>query len=1339
MKKITALLAGLTCLITTAQPTQAIAQPVPAAAQPAAPEKLTAARPAAPQHTAALAAAPQTAARYPLIPWPSSLTPHAGNFTIDRHTGLVAETAGSKYAYELSYLQTTLRRYLGSDALQPAKTAAKNIIVRDDVGLTAPEAYRITITTKTITLAAHSPAGMFYAIQTLRQLMPPAVENSHGSRLEIPCVDIADQPAFPWRGMMLDVSRHFFSTAYLRKFIDMMALYKYNKLHLHLTDDQGWRIEIKKYPLLTTHSGWRTLNDQDSACMKLAEQTDNPDFKLDPAHIKTVDGKTEYGGFYTQEEMKAIIRYAATRHIEIIPEIDMPGHMMAAILLYPDLTCEGKKGADWRQGFTTPICPCKESTLQFAKDIFTEIAALFPSKYIHIGGDEVDKSAWQKSLLCRGFMQDHHLTTFDQLQTWFNNYMEDFFHTKGKTLVGWDEIVDGGIDSAATVMYWRTWAKQAPLKTTRNGNKLIMTADGPLYFDAWPDRHSLSAVYHYNPTDPMYGMNPEEEKNVIGVQANLWTERVPTEARADYLLMPRMTALAELGWTHRDLYDSYKQRLEEQYDRLDRLNIHYRLPDLPELSERRVFIDTAMFFINPPTPGLTIRYAEDGFPTMASPILDHPLLIDHSRELKVAAFTAAGRRGDVATISFDHQTYAPAMTRAALAPGLTVGLFRGEFQTTAAIHGSPDSSMILPNAALPSSHPDAYALQFRGYIDVPATGIYSFFLTSDDGSVLRIADRLVVDNDGAHSSKEKSGQIALQKGLHEIALDYMDLGGGGALELSYSKDNETPQPVPASWFFSAPHPANASMQAPKSAVTAAPHIVNIINFIRLLEPRDSAITEDVLYQTVAHQIKMMQQYHLGGTFLLQYDALMNPRYQQLLKTLDSNFEIGGWWEITQPHVERAGLRWRGRYPWDWDANVDFSTGYTEEERRKLVDVYFEDFKNIFGHYPASVGSWFIDSYTLDYMYKKYGITATCNCKDQIGTDGYTLWGGYWNQAYYPSLKNAYMPAQDEAAQLPVPVFRMLGSDPIRQYESGLGSNGQGVVTLEPVYPFGGGDSAWVHWYFDQFTHGACMAYAYVQAGQENSFTWPAMSQGLGIQLPLIAKLRDSGLLQTQTLGRSGRWFKEQFKVTPATSVTVNKDLDTDQKTIWFDSRFFRLSILWDNQTLRIRDLHLFDENISDNIKKDAATGSYALLTLPFVDGFVWSDKTHLAGLRLKAIVDGKEQDLTGGGDPVITDSIPGKLHITWPLKTTNATLTIDIDEKHLSMHMEGEAPNAWFLELTTAAKASLPFRAIERHDIRASFHGTDYTVHAIRGIFEKPGNGAALKITPEQQSIDIEL
>jgi len=338
-----------------------------------------------------------------------------------------------------------------------------------------------------------------------------------------------------------------------------------------------------------------------------------------------------------------------------------------------------------------------------------------------------------------------------------------------------------------------------------------------------------------------------------------------------------------------------------------------------------------------------------------------------------------------------------------------------------------------------------------------------------------------------------------------------------------------------------------------------PRIVNIVNFIRLLEPRDSTVTEDVLYQTVVRQVEMMRANRLGGTFLLQYDALMDPRYQRLLRSLPKDsFDIGAWWEIPQPLVVKAGLPWRGQYPWDWHANIGFSTGYTPEERKKLADVYMADFKKIFGYYPKSAGCWFIDEVTLDYLYHKYGIVASCNCKDQSGTDGYTLWGGYWNQAYYPSKVNAYMPAQDEADAIQVPIFRMLGSDPIRQYDMGVGAQRQGVVTLEPVYPGAGGDSAWVNWFFKELVEGESLAFGYTQAGQENSFTWDAMAKGFGIQLPLIAKLRAQKKIRVETLAESGRWFREHYRVTPATAVTVNEDLaGGDRRTVWYDSRFYR--------------------------------------------------------------------------------------------------------------------------------------------------------------------------------------
>ena len=520
-----------------------------------------------------------------------------------------------------------------------------------------------------------------------------------------------------------------------------------------------------------------------------------------------------------------------------------------------------------------------------------------------------------------------------------------------------------------------------------------------------------------------------------------------------------------------------------------------------------------------------------------------------------------------------------------------------------------------------------------------------------------------------------------------------------------------------------------------------PKIVNIINFIRLLEPRDQEITEDVLYQTVVKQIELMKKYDLGGTFLLQYDALIDPRYQKLLSGLPrDSFEIGAWWEIPQPMAEKAGLLWRGRYPWDWHANIGFTTGYTPDEREKLADVYMNDFKNIFGYYPKSVASWFIDAHTLNYLYEKYNIVASANCKDQYGTDGYTLWGGYWNQAYYPSRINSYMPAQNAENQIPVPIFRMLGSDPVRQYDSGLGTNGQGVITLEPVYKYGGGDSTWVDWYFREFVNGESVEFAYVQAGQENSFTWDAMKKGFEIQIPLIASLRDQNLIRVETLEESGNWFRKNYKVTPATSVTVNDDIGTSGlKTVWFNSRYYRINLLWENSTLRVRDIHLFNEKMPSVYETQPTTSNECkFITLPFVDGFLWSDKQQLAGMRLNLMSDGKEIALTGG-DPVITSPRKGNLHIEWPLKSIEGTLLIDMNEGEFRMLLKSEKNADWFLDLGTADKKVLPFRKISRRKIDCESEGFNYSVKAASGEFSSSGSGPGFKIYPKNNQVVLKL
>ena len=535
---------------------------------------------------------------------------------------------------------------------------------------------------------------------------------------------------------------------------------------------------------------------------------------------------------------------------------------------------------------------------------------------------------------------------------------------------------------------------------------------------------------------------------------------------------------------------------------------------------------------------------------------------------------------------------------------------------------------------------------------------------------------------------------------------------------------------------------NPNPSDPPSAGTEEdkPKIVNIVNFIRQCEPRIDWITEDVLFETVEEQVKMMKQYHLKGSFLLQYDALIDPRYQELLLDLPPDqFEIGTWWEIPQALVEHSGYTWRGRYPWDWHADVGFATGYTPEERVQLVDTYMARFKQIFGYYPKSAGSWFIDAHTLNYMHEKYGIIASCNCKDQIGTDGYTMWGGYWNQAYYPSRKNAYMPAQNPENQIPVPIFRMLGSDPIHQYDSGLGGDRQKVVSLEPVYEFGGGDSAWCAWYFNEFMEGACMEYAYAQTGQENSFTWKRMGEGYKIQMPTIAALRDEGKLRVETLAESGAWFRENYPVTPPTSVTALKDhSEKDLKSVWFNSRYYRANLLWEKGTLRFRDIHLFDEELSSAYLTRKGTSTQCFYhTLPFVDGFNWSSAAHVAGLRFKAFQESAVVEIKGG-DLLVDESVDGELTVTWPIPEMEGKIIMVFNESSISLTASGKQLENWFLDLSNDPDKKLPFKQINKKSINCTYEGFDYSLALQSGTFIR-NQGEGLGLIPEDGLIQMNL
>ncbi|OQP54443.1 family 20 glycosylhydrolase [Niastella populi] len=728
-----------------------------------------------------------------LIPYPASVTPAKGEFIITPGTGIVYDT---KDGFDLSLAE--LSRLIPSGKSLP-RPSAKVIELQKDAAITSPEGYQVNITEQKVLLKAGTPAGMFRAVQTIRQLMPLSIEKNPATfqSMKLPALTIIDEPTYAWRGIHLDVSRHFFAISYLEKLIDAMALYKLNKLHLHLTDDQGWRIEIKKYPQLTEQGAWRTFDKNDSFCIR--QQKDNPDMAIEPKHIIQRNGKTLYGGFYTQQQMKDLVKFAAARYIDIIPEVDMPGHMMAAIHAFPDLSCEG--GSKWGELFSTPICPCKESTFEFAQNVFTEIMEIFPSEYIHLGADEVDRRSWEKSELCKELMQKEGLKNSAELQSYFVKRMEQFFHSKGRKLIGWDEILEGGISATANVMYWRSWVPDAPVTAARNGNNVIMSPGNPLYFDNLPDAHSLSNIYHFNVVPEK--LSAKDAKFIIGAQANLWTERVPSENRADYLYFPRMLSLAERVWSKELDFAAFQQRLPAHYNRLEAMRIHYRLPDLGGFAENNVFTDQAVLDIKKPMPNLVLRYTTNGtLPTVTSPVLGKPLTIKQPVTIKLAAFTANGLRGDIYTLNYKKEKYLEPVTVGKTTNGLQAKLYKKYLLNTKGMKPlQPDSQFVAANAAVPAGvGAPSFGLQYSGYIDIPETGIYSFYLLVDDGGVLTIGDKEVVDNDGQHAPLEKSGQIALKKGLHPFRLNFIEGGGGFTLQLKYSKSGGSPMSIPDSFF-----------------------------------------------------------------------------------------------------------------------------------------------------------------------------------------------------------------------------------------------------------------------------------------------------------------------------------------------------------------------------------------------------------------------------------------------------------------------------------------------------------------------------------------------------------
>lgn len=661
---------------------------------------------------------------------------------------------------------------------------------------TAEGGYTLVSTPHEVNIAGNGYKGVVAGIETLRQLLPAVIEAKtkvSGVNWAIPTVNITDVPHYEWRGLMLDVARHFYSKEEVKELLDLMALYKMNKLHWHLTDDEGWRVEIKKYPMLTEKGAWREFDHFDKYCIAQAAKENNVDFLLPEDKIRIVEGDTLYGGFYTQQDIKEIVSYAQVRGIDIVPEIDMPGHMLAAVSNYEGVSCFQTTG--WGKLFSSPVCPGKDSALEFCKNVYTEIMDLFPYKYIHIGGDEVEKENWKKCPDCQKRMKVNGLKTEEELQSWFIHEMEHFFNANGKNMIGWDEILEGGLSKTATVMWWRDWAKNnAPQRTTSQGNSIIFTPTGGFYLDYDQDSRSLPAIYNYDMTEAL--PDPASQKLVLGVQGNLWSHHTPSRKRLQFMVVPRMLAIAELGWSDpkQKNWDAFTQRLSNHFERLQVMDINYRIPDLTGFCNSNVFVNEGTVSVSCIDSSAKIHYTTDGsMPTLESPEYTEPIKITETTNFKFRTFYPGGKPSDIVETIFVKSDYTPAVKVNPSKLGLKAVWHDFKGDKCEEIGKFPiNKTFEIENVCIPQGVVGHIGLIVTGYICIPKDDVYSFSLLSDDGSVLFVDNELLVDNDGPHIAKEIVCQKALSKGYHPIEIRYFDLntsGGKFALKV-FDRENK---------------------------------------------------------------------------------------------------------------------------------------------------------------------------------------------------------------------------------------------------------------------------------------------------------------------------------------------------------------------------------------------------------------------------------------------------------------------------------------------------------------------------------------------------------------------
>ncbi len=710
-----------------------------------------------------------------IIPLPKELTETGESFTLDSKTKIIVAAEELKPIAEFLAGKLQASADLSPEILIGDEPTANSIYIGVDPTLTLKEeGYTLQSGKKGVIIKGKSAHGAFYGMQSLLQLLPAEVESPKEVALtwEIPGVDIQDEPRFGYRGFMLDVCRHFLSVDEVKKHIDMMAMFKINRFHWHLTEDQAWRIEIKKYPRLTEVGGTRTEGDG-----------------------------TEYAGFYTQDEVREVVRYAAERFITVIPEIELPGHALAALAAYPQLACyprDFKPRIIW--GVEQDVyCAGKDSVFSFIQDVIDEVAPLFPGEYFHIGGDECPKDRWKTCPLCQKRIRENGLKDEHELQSYFIRRAEEMLQKHGKKLIGWDEILEGGLAPSATVMSWR--GEEGGVAAANMNHDVIMTPmSGGLYINFYHGdptvepvsiggSSSLQTVYEYNPLPKE--LPADKHHYVLGAQVNLWAEYLYTADLYDYHAYPHMLALAEATWSPLDKknYEDFCRRLENASVRMDMHGINYHIPqpEQPNGSSGFVaFTDSVKLTFTTSRPIKMVYTLDESEPTPESAAYTAPLEFTESGILKIRSVMAGGKMSPVRTIRVEKQAYSPAMDVPGAKPGLTTRTAHGNFydvpdlaQATSWRVGSITSFGEMVKEQLVNSLDEVQrsAVEATGYVLIPEDGVYEF---STDNSEFWIDNVKLIDNVGeVKKYSRKNSSRALQKGYHPIKTIWVGAVQGG--------------------------------------------------------------------------------------------------------------------------------------------------------------------------------------------------------------------------------------------------------------------------------------------------------------------------------------------------------------------------------------------------------------------------------------------------------------------------------------------------------------------------------------------------------------------------------